>query len=98
MGKTFTVGTRDAVAALSGLEAPWASIIGNHDLESAEFQSAAAVAMMLNALGRKKPGWVIKDEVLAIVGLENTYIRISVEMRSIVTRSSSAQHGNNGWR
>ncbi len=69
-------GTLAAVAVLSEFSAPWASIIGNHDLQAEEFETdEAAVAMMLSALGRDRPGWVIEDEGLAFVGLENTFWR-----------------------
>jgi len=71
-----TRATGEAVRRLSALEAPWGTIIGNHDLENNEFASdEAAVAMMLRAAGRERPGWVVEEEAFAVIGLDNTFWR-----------------------
>lgn len=68
--------TGESVRILSGLESPWVSIIGNHDLQSKDFASdEAAVGMMLEALGREEPGFVVENEDFAVIGLSNTYWR-----------------------
>lgn len=73
-GATHT--TQRAVEVLSGLKAPWHSIIGNHDLEAKEFDSdEAAVAMMLNALGRSTPQFIVEKDDVAFIGLSNTFWR-----------------------
>ncbi|RRJ95618.1 hypothetical protein Ga0100231_016330 [Opitutaceae bacterium TAV4] len=71
-------GTTDALALLTSpgaLTAPFASIIGNHDLQSHEFTTDPdAVRMMRTALGRPDTtaGFVIEHNTLAIIGLDNT--------------------------
>lgn len=69
-------GARRAVGVLSQLKAPWHSIIGNHDLQGEEFTSdEEAVAAVLKALGREKPGFTVELDSLAVIGLDNTFWR-----------------------
>lgn len=68
--------TRQAVQALSGLNAPWYSIIGNHDLQAPEFETdEASVQAMLSVLGRDTPWFSLEQESFAIIGLSNTFWR-----------------------
>lgn len=66
-------GTRQAVEIFNACEAPWFSIIGNHDLQATEFDTdEEAVAMMLKALGRESPGFHCSFGPLNVIGLSNT--------------------------
>lgn len=67
---------REAVEILSGLDAPWSSIIGNHDLQSPDFDTdEAAVGMMLSALQRETPQFSVETDHFAVIGLSNTFWR-----------------------
>ena len=69
-------GTAEAVRRFAGFSAPWETIIGNHDLQHSDFATdEAAVAMMLHAIGRERPGWVVEEEEYAVIGLDNTFWR-----------------------
>lgn len=75
-------GSAAAAVTLNGLTAPWHAIIGNHDLQHADFETdEAALATMLKVVGREKPGFTLElpEERggLAIIGLDNTQFRPS---------------------
>jgi len=84
-------GTREAVALFNGLDAPWASIIGNHDLQGAFGSDEAAVAMMMGTLGLERPSWVIEEEALAIIGLSNTYWRRNANCKNQIVIDAEQQ-------
>lgn len=68
-----SAGTEYAVKLFNRCEAPWFSIIGNHDLQAEEFSTdEEAVAMMLNKLGRQSPEFRLSLGPVNIVGLSNT--------------------------
>ena len=69
-------GMTEAVRILSRLEAPWFTIIGNHDLQAAEYTTdAEAVAGFLTFTGRKTP-WFSRDlGPLTVIGLSTTQFR-----------------------
>jgi len=63
----------EAVGVLSALEAPWHSVIGNHDLEAKMFTSdAEAVKSFLQGVGRSTPWFRLDCGPFSVIGLSNT--------------------------
>ncbi len=77
--------TRRAARILDGFHAPWVSVIGNHDLQAAEFLSDdAAVASFLQAVKRDTP-WFRRDiGPVTVLGLSNTMHRRNPVMQQEV--------------
>ncbi len=69
-------GMKAAVAMLDSLQAPWHTVIGNHDLQATEFTTdEQAVASFLSFTGRKTPWFRFDHGPLTIIGLSNTQWR-----------------------
>ena len=72
--------TWHAAQILNGLNAPWHSIIGNHDLEAKAFASdEAAVASFLKAVGRTTPWFREEVGAITVLGLSTTSWRRNAE-------------------
>jgi predicted MPP superfamily phosphohydrolase/sugar phosphate isomerase/epimerase len=69
-------GMKLAVSVLDRLDAPWHTVIGNHDLQAKEFDhDDAAVANFLQHVGRKQPWFTLDAGPLTVIGLSNTQWR-----------------------
>lgn len=62
-----------AVDVLNRFDAPWQSVIGNHDLQAEEFATdEAAVASFLGFMHRDTPWFRMDHGPLTVIGLSNT--------------------------
>ena len=69
-------GLQQAVELFKRLDAPWHTIIGNHDLQAEEFvRDEDAVADFLRRVGRNRPWFVETMGPIAVMGLSNTQWR-----------------------
>ncbi|HEX2948025.1 MAG TPA: metallophosphoesterase family protein, partial [Armatimonadota bacterium] len=68
-------GLRHADQVLQGLDAPWQSIIGNHDLENELPSDAQAVQRMLTFFRRDTPWFHTDCGAVSVIGLSNTQFR-----------------------
>jgi predicted phosphodiesterase/sugar phosphate isomerase/epimerase len=69
-------GMTEAVRVLSELKAPWFTIIGNHDLQAAEYATDAdAVAGFLSFTNRESPWFSRNIGPLTVIGLSTTRFR-----------------------
>ena len=80
-----TTGTKAATwyakKTLDKLDAPWFSVIGNHDMEATEFSTdQEAVASFLSCVGRKSPWFRTDVGPFSVLGLSTTSFRRNSEM------------------
>lgn len=75
-----SLATQYAARILNGFHAPWLSVIGNHDLQAAEFDSdEASVASFLQAVHRDTPWFRHDVGPFTVLGLSNT---LEIRMRN----------------
>jgi len=84
-GYGTAIGTKAATwhakETLDKLDAPWFSVIGNHDLEAADFSTdEEAVASFLSCAGREAPWFRTDIGPLSVLGLSSTSFRRNSEM------------------
>lgn len=73
--------TIHATDVLDQLSAPWFSVIGNHDLEAAEFATdEASVASFLSCVRRPTPWFRVDLGPVCVLGLSSTSFRRNPEM------------------